>query len=422
MKKSIFFPSILVVTLALVLPSCTPSEVGKKTREKAEESWSYLVGQSKSAYEKGKDTLGLSTPAQPDIRKKMTISKRVFGQLADGTKVHEFRMINENGTEVSLIEYGASVREIFVPDRDGKKENVSLGFSNLGDYATKSPYFGCIAGRYANRIALGKFSLDQTEYQLATNNGPNHLHGGEEGFDKRVWVGRALEDDLGVVFTYQSPDGEEGYPGRLVTKATYSLTDEDELKIEIEAVTDKPTVVNLTNHTYFNLAGEGNPSILSQELTLPGTQMVATDDTGIPTGIERVIGTPFDFRRSTQIGARIDQEHPQLLAGKGYDHTWLVPQGKKELALAAILKDPESGRKLELFTDQPGVQFYSGNYLDGSLTGMSGSLYPLRSGLCLEPQLFPDSPNHQGEDGWPSCVLRPGETYRHISVYKFSAN
>jgi len=422
MKKSIFSTCFLVLTLALVPPACTPSEVGTKTKKKAEESWSYLVDQGKSAYEKGKDSLGLSTPAPPDIRKKMTISKRVFGQLADGTKVHEFRMINEHGLEVSLIEYGASVREIFVPDRNGKKENVSLGFSNLEDYVSKSPYFGCIAGRYANRIARGKFSLDQSEYQLATNNAPNHLHGGEKGFDKRVWVGRALESDLGVVFTYQSPDGEEGYPGRLITKATYFLTDQDELKVEIEAVTDKPTVVNLTNHTYFNLAGEGTPSILSHELTLPGAQMVATDDTGIPTAIERVIGTPFDFRRSTPIGARIDQDHRQLLAGKGYDHTWLVPQGEKELSLAAILKDPDSGRKLELFTDQPGVQFYSGNYLDGALMGMSGSPYPLRSGLCLEPQVFPDSPNHQGEDGWASCVLRPGETYRHTSVYKFSVN
>ena len=422
MNKSIFYSFFLPLKMILLLPSCTPSEVGKKTLKNAEESWSYLVGQSKSAYSRGREALGLANPKQPKIGENMIVSKRLFGKLADGSKVLEFRIANTKGMEVSLIEYGASVREIIVPDRHGYKKNVSLGFSNINDYVTDSPYFGCIAGRYANRIANGKFSLDGTEYQLGTNNGSNHLHGGDRGFDKRVWKGEILDNNLGIAFTYTSPDGEEGYPGRLKCKVSYFLTEDNELKVEIEATTDKPTVLNLTNHTYFNLSGEGNTTILSHELTLPGTQIVATDGAGIPTGMEKVIGTPFDFRKSTPIGSRIGQKHPQLLAGKGYDHTWLVPQGEKELALAAILVDPASGRKLELFTDQPGVQFYSGNYLDGSLTGMSGSPYPLRSGLCLEPQVFPDSPNHQGEDGWESCVLRPGETYRHTSVYKFSAN
>ena len=217
-------------------------------------------------------------------------------------------------------------------------------------------------------------------------------------------------------------DGEEGYPGNLDVTATFFLSEQNELRIEIEAKTDKATVVNLTNHTYFNLAGEGDATILDHQLTLPSTHYVATDNSGIPTGIERVISTPFDFRRSTEIGARIDQEHPQLLAGKGYDHTWVVLPSSEEIAPTAILKDPDSGRKLELFTNQPGVQFYTGYYLDGTLQGMSGKSYPHRSGLCLEPQVFPDSPNHQGEDGWQSCILNPGETYSHISVYKFSAN
>ena len=413
---------ITLSTLFFLLFSCSPREIGQKTQSKAEEGWSYLVEKSKSVYNKSKDTLGLDQDNSPSVSTKMTISKRKFGTLADGRVVNEYRMINENGVEVSVLDYGATVRDIIVPDREGQLGNVSLGFNNLQDYIDKSPYFGCIAGRYANRIKAGKFSIGENSYQLAKNNGPNHLHGGEQGFDKRLWVGKILQNDLGVSFRYRSVDGEEGYPGNLDVTATFFLSEQNELRIEIEAKTDKATVVNLTNHTYFNLAGEGDATILDHQLTLPSTHYVATDNSGIPTGIERVISTPFDFRRSTEIGARIDQEHPQLLAGKGYDHTWLVLPSSDELAPTAILKDPDSGRKLELFTNQPGVQFYTGNYLDGTLQGMSGKSYPHRSGLCLEPQVFPDSPNHQGEDSWQSCILNPGETYSHISVYKFSAN
>ncbi|MEK9773279.1 MAG: aldose epimerase family protein [Opitutae bacterium] len=416
--------SIIALVFSLVLVggnfSCSPAELGKKTMEKIKTGGDYLTDKTKVAYQASREKLGLKEETPPPSSKPMTISKRVFGQLSDGTKVHEFRLINEQGMEVSIIEYGASIRDIIVADRDGKKENVSLGFVTLQDYVEKSPYFGCIAGRYANRIAQGKFSLEGKEYQLATNNGPNHLHGGNQGFDKRVWVGEPLENDLGVSLTYRSPDEEEGYPGNLDCTVVYTLSKDNKLKVEIKAFTDKPTVVNLTNHTYFNLAGEGDPTILDHLLTLPGTSIVATDSTNIPTGMQPVAGTPFDFRTATVVGARIGGDHPQLVAGKGYDHTWVVPAGQGSLGLAATLYDPDSGRVLKLFTNQPGVQFYSGNYLDGSLIGSAGKPYPLRSGLCLEPQVYPDSPNHQEEEGWKSCVLRPGETYHHQSVFEFS--
>ena len=423
-QKNMKIHSIISYSFILALAwgnfSCTPAELSQKASQKLKTGGDYITEKSKLAYESSREALGLKEETPPRSSKPMTISKRVFGQLEDGSKVHEFRLINERGMEVSIIEYGASIRDIIVEDRNGKKENVSLGFDHLQDYVDKSPYFGCIAGRYANRIANGKFSLDGEEFQLATNNGPNHLHGGNLGFDKKVWTGTPLENDLGVSLTYRSPDGEEGYPGNLSCTVVYSLSEDNKLSVAIEAVTDKPTVVNLTNHTYFNLAGEGDPTILDHLLTLPGTTFVATDTTNIPTHLQPVAGTPFDFRTATVVGARIGADHPQLVAGKGYDHTWVVPTGKEGLAHAATLYDTDSGRVLKLFTDQPGVQFYSGNFLDGSLTGVGGNSYPLRSGLCLEPQLYPDSPNHQGEEGWRNCVLRPDETYHHHSVYEFS--
>jgi aldose 1-epimerase len=261
--------------------------------------------------------------------------------------------------------------------------------------------------------------LDGQSYQLAKNNGPNHLHGGEVGFDKRIWNATITEVGTGVIFTRTSPDGEEGYPGNLRCKVTYTLTDDNELKVEYEATCDQATVLNLTNHTYFNLSGEGSPTILNHELTLPGAHFVATDETNIPTAIEKVAGTPMDFRKPTVIGKRIENKHQQLKVGKGYDHTWLVPSSEEKLNLAATLRDPASGRVLEIRTDQPGIQLYTGNYLDGTLVGHGGKPYAFRSGLCLETQVYPDSPNRQGEEGWKSCVLRPGETYRHLTVHKF---
>jgi aldose 1-epimerase len=420
MKTYHCFIKYVFLLVLLGVFSCSPSKLAKDTMGEIRKGGDFITEKSKKVYVSGKDFLGMKEQDTSEMTAKpMTVSKRVFGQMADGTKVHEFRMINENGMEVSIIEYGAAIRELIIPDREGLKENVSLGFSSLDQYVKESPYFGCIAGRYANRIADGKFSIDGDEYQLATNNGTNHLHGGDLGFDKRVWEGKPLEDGFGVTFTYRSVDGEEGYPGNLSTSVTYSLSEKDELSVVIRAVTDQPTVVNLTNHAYFNLAGEGESTILDHVLTLPGTSYVATDETNIPTSIQSVVGTPFDFRTPSIIGARIEQGHTQLKFGKGYDHTWLVPLSDQELRHAATLHDPKSGRTLKLSTNQPGVQFYSGNYLDGSLLGNSGNPYPLRSGLCLEPQLFPDSPNQHHKEGWQNCILRPGETYLHHSVYEF---
>ena len=415
----LLFP-LLAVTGILLQTNCSISEVGKNTKDGISKSASFVSSKSKKAYQKGKSALGFAQKENPKP-KPMTVAKKAFGKMPDGTKVSVYVMTNANGMQVSLLDYGATVKELMAPDRTGVYANVSLGFSSLDEYREKSPYFGCTAGRYANRIAKGLFSLEGKEFKLATNNGPNHLHGGVRGFDKHVWSARVSETETAVAFSRRSPDGEEGYPGTLTCKVTYTLTNENELKIEYEATTDKPTVLNLTNHTYFNLAGEGDPTILDHELTLPADQYVATDETNIPVSIREVDGTPFDFRKPTVIGKRIEADQPQIKFGKGYDHTWVVNRKEEGLAHAATLRDPGSGRVMEIHTDQPGIQFYTGNYLDGSYQGQGGKVYPFRSGLCLETQVFPDSPNHQGQDGWKSCVLRPGETYTHLTVHKFKA-
>lgn len=411
----------LFILIFLFFGSCTLSEISQKTKAGISDGSSYVKTKSKAAYDKSREVVGLEK-SKKNFNKPMSVAKRKFGVMKDGKRVNLYTMTNANGMQVSLLDYGATVKEIVVPDRNGNFANVSLGFEKLEDYVEKSPYFGCIAGRYANRIANGNFKLENKEYQLAVNNGPNHLHGGEVGFDKVLWKARIAETGTGVIFTRTSPDGEEGYPGNLFSKVTYLLTDENELKIDYLATTDKPTVINLTNHTYFNLAGDGEGTILDHEMTLPGDKFIATDDTNIPTSIAKVAGTPLDFRQPVAIGKRIENKHPQLIAGKGYDHTWLVPASEESLALAAILRDPLSGRVLEVLTDQPGVQFYSGNYLDGTLVGQSGKPYEFRSGLCLETQVFPDSPNHQGEKGWKSCVLLPDEKYTHTCVYRFKTD
>jgi len=326
--------------------------------------------------------------------------------------------------KVMITDYGGTVTQIWAKDRNGIFKNVVLGYKSLEDYLEKSPYFGCITGRYANRIADGNFTLDGKSYSLATNNGKNHLHGGVRGFDKCLWDANSsvAEDAVSVAFTRTSPDGEEGYPGALFTKVTYSLTNDDELRIDYEATTDNPTILNLTNHSYFNLAGEGSPTILDHELVINADQFVATDDTNIPTELADVNGTPMDFREAHLIGARINQEDEQLTFGLGYDHTWVIKRDAPGLAHAITLHEPDSGRTLEILTDQPGIQFYTGNYLPGpSDPSKGGAPYLHRSGLCLETQVFPDSPNHQGEEGWKTCVLRPGEIYRHVTVHKFSA-
>ncbi len=408
-------------TALLFFGSCTLSEISQKTKDGVVGGSSYVKNKGIAAYDKSRNALGLEK-SKKKSSKPMSVTKRKFGVMPDGSKVSLFTLTNANGMQVTLLDYGATVKEIIVPDRNGNYANVSLGFNKLEDYIDKSPYFGCIAGRYANRIAEGKFTLDNTEYQLAVNNGPNHLHGGLVGFDKVLWKAKVVETGTGLVFSRTSPDGEEGYPGNLKSAVTYLLTDDNELKIDYLATTDKPTVINLTNHTYFNLAGDGVGTILDHEMMLPGDKFIATDDTNIPNSIAMVAGTPLDFRQPVAIGERIDRKHPQLLAGKGYDHTWVVPESKNSLSLAATLRDPSSGRVLEVMTDQPGVQFYSGNYLDGTLIGQGGRPYEFRSGLCLETQVFPDSPNHQGDEGWKSCVLLPNQNYTHSCVYRFKTD
>ncbi len=346
-----------------------------------------------------------------------TVAKVPFGTNKNGQPVTLYKLINPKGAEVHIMDLGGTVTSVKVPDREGKLGDVVLGFDTVGDYEARSPFFGCITGRYANRIAKGKFSLDGKEYSLVTNNGPNHLHGGSSGFDKKMWEGK---EGLGaqVIFTRTSPAGEEGYPGALTTRVTYTWTDENALQIEYVCTTDAKTVVNLTNHSYFNLGGAGNGTILDHELTLQCDKFTPTDDTMIPTGeLRDVAGTPLDFSQATLIGQRIGADFEPLKQGKGYDHNYII--NGSGLRKAAKVRDPKTGRTLEVFTDQPGVQLYTGNFLDGTVRGKGGKQYPHRGGFCLETQAYPDTPN---KPEFPSCVLSPGETYKHTCIYKFGVN
>lgn len=353
---------------------------------------------------------------------KAGVSRSAFGRLPDGRPVELFTLTNAHGIEVRAMTYGAIITSIRTPDRNGTPADIALGFDSLGGYLGGSPYFGAVVGRYANRIAGGRFTLDGVGYQLARNNGPNTLHGGARGFDKVLWSGEPFEtgSTVGVRLRYDSPDGEEGYPGALAVQVTYTLTDADELMVDYEASTTKATPINLSQHTYWNLHGDGG-DILDHALTLDASAFTPVDSTLIPTGqIAPVAGTPFDFRRATPIGARINDQHEQLRFGRGYDHNWVIDRDRPgTLVHAARLEDPVSGRRLDISTTEPGVQFYSGNFLDGSLKGKGGRVYGHRTGLCLETQHFPDSPNHQN---FPSTVLRPGEHYRSRTVIAFSTN
>jgi aldose 1-epimerase len=350
-------------------------------------------------------------------------SKEPFGTLDDGTAVERWSFEN-GGTRMKVLSYGGIVHSLELPDRFGHYANVSLGFDNIADYVAHSPFFGALIGRYGNRIAKGRFTLDGAEYQLPQNDGENSLHGGTQGFDKRVWDVTPFADSTGVglVLGYVSADGEMGYPGTLTVKVTYTLTSRGSWRIDYEATTDKPTVVNLTNHTYYNLAGEGSGDIYGHELTLDASHYTPTDATLIPTGeIAQVKGTPFDFRSGKRIGRDIRIGHTQLLRGRGFDHNWVFDKGITSTPRPVVtLRDPESGRTLQISTTEPAVQFYSGNFLDkdGSLLGTSGRIYREGDGLCLETQHFPDSPNHSN---FPSTVLRPGQTYRTTTEHYFHA-
>ena len=342
-----------------------------------------------------------------------------FGTTDRGEAVSLYTLKNAHGMEARVLAYGGIIVSLQVPDRNGRLDDVVLGFDSLADYERGSPYFGAIVGRYGNRIARGRFTLDGRTYPLATNNGPNHLHGGVRGFDKVVWKVAPFQhaDSVGLVLTYTSPDGEEGYPGTLQATVTYTLTDGNQLIFDYHATTDRATPVNLTQHSYFNLAGEGSGDILGHELTINADRFTAVDATLIPTGtLTPVEGTPFDFRKPTTIGARIDQKDEQLAHGPGYDHNWVLNRKGSGLELAARLRDPKSGRTLEVMTIEPGVQFYAGNFLDGTIKGKGAHEYGRRSGLCLETQHFPDSPNHAN---FPSTVLRPGQEYRSKTVWRF---
>jgi aldose 1-epimerase len=338
----------------------------------------------------------------------------------NGQPVDIYTLNNGRGMEITVLTYGGILQSINVPDANGDVANVALGFNNLDDYVERSPYFGCITGRYANRIANGQFTLDGVDYQLATNNGPNHLHGGNFGFDKRIWDATEIHDGstVGLRLTYTSPDGEENYPGTLEVEVTYLLTRSNSIVMEYHATTDAPTIVNLTNHTYFNLAGEGNGDIYDHQLVINADGYTPVDATLIPTGtIDPVEGTPMDFRKSVAIGDRInDGTFEQLVLGLGYDHNWVLNRTGDGLELAATARDPESGRVLRIFTTEPGIQFYAGNFLDGTLIGTSGRTYRQSYGFALETQHYPDSPN---QPTFPSTVLRPGEEYNTTTVFRF---
>jgi aldose 1-epimerase len=351
------------------------------------------------------------------------ISREPFGEI-EGLLVDRFTLANRHGLRVEVITYGGIIRAIWAPDRDGQLANVTLGFADLTGYLDHNdPYFGCIAGRYANRISNGRFTLDGETYQLPTNDGANHLHGGVCGFDKRIWDTEEIREDgaAGVRLTRVSPDGEECYPGTLSAAVTYLLDDDNRLRIDYRAESDRPTIVNLTNHTYWNLGGEGTGSVEDHVLRLAASRYTPVDSSLTPTGeLAPVRDTPFDFTTPTAIGARIREGHPQLLIGRGYDHNVVLDRTPGDIALieAATLRHPDSGRALTIWTTEPGIQFYSGGYLDGTLVGASGRTYRQGDGVALETQHFPDSPN---QPTFPSTLLRPGEIYTSTTVFALSA-
>jgi aldose 1-epimerase len=353
------------------------------------------------------------------LSKKMMIEKNPFGMTKDGIPVDQYTLNNKSGMKVQIITYGGIITSIEVPDRDGKVLDVTLGFKKLGDYEKRSPYFGALIGRYGNRIANGKFKLDGKEYNLVQNDGENHLHGGAKGFDKVVWTAETLilNNAAQLKLLYQSKDMEEGYPGNLDVEVIYRLTNDNSIEVEYKAATDKKTVLNLTQHTYFNLSEDKD--ILNHKLMINADKYIPVDENLIPLGeLVSVNGSPFDFKISKTIGKDIEDNHIQLERGGGFDHCWVLNEQNIGLRTSAILLDPASGRQMEVLTDEPGIQFYSGNFLDGSLPMKNSDFfYEKRSGLCLETQHYPNSPN---EPSFPTVELNPGENYYSKTVFKFT--
>jgi aldose 1-epimerase len=354
-----------------------------------------------------------------DTEKAGTKTKATFGKLPDGQEAFLYTLTNVNGLEMKVTNYGGLIISLKTPDRNGVLEDIVLGYDTLGGYLKESPLFGALVGRYANRIAKAKFKLDGKEYTLAANNGSNSIHGGRKGFDKVVWNAEEMLSPGGpsLTLTYLSKDMEEGFPGNLKVQVTYALTNSNELKITYQATTDKTTIVNLTQHSYFNLTGNAKRDILDHDLMIPADSIVAIDEMLIPTGqLKRVAGTPLDFTTPHRIGERIDNPDEQLKLGRGYDHCFVLRSSADSLKLGATLTEPVSGRVFDIFTTAPGVQIYSGNFLSGSITGKGGVVYKKRFGICFETGAFPDSPNHAE---FPSTVLRPGEIYKTTTVFRF---
>ncbi|KAB2639381.1 MAG: galactose mutarotase [Verrucomicrobia bacterium] len=369
--------------------------------------------------------LAAEAPTAPSPKAAAPIAEP-FGKTADGTAVNVFTLTNSHGIKLRAMTYGAIVLSLETPDRDGKLADIVLGYNTVDEYIKDTPYFGAIVGRYGNRIANGKFSLNGQDYTLATNNEPGgikcSLHGGLTGFDKVVWKGEGLlnkDGSQGVKFTYLSKDGEEGYPGNLSLSVTYTLTSKNEWKIQYAATTDKATPINVTQHSYFNLKGEGNGDILGHELMLAAAKTTPVTAGLIPTGkFAPVAGTPFDFTKPTAIGARVTADDEQMKFGGGYDHNWVLDNQSGKLALAAKVYEPTTGRSMEVLTTEPGIQFYCGNFLDGKQTGKSGKKYEFRNGFCLETQHYPDSPN---QATFPSVILKPGKALSSTTIYRFSS-
>ena len=350
----------------------------------------------------------------------MKIDKIQFGKTIDGIDVEQYIMSNNKGMEISIIDYGGIITSWTAADKKGDYKDIVLGFNTLGEYEAETPYFGALIGRYSNRIAEGKFNLEGQEYTLAVNNGVNHIHGGLKGFDKVVWDAKTILNDstVSLELSYLSKDMEEGYPGNLKAKVTYTLNNEDELSVIYEATTDKPTIVNLTQHSYFNLTADFNQDILGHEIVINANSYLPVDDTLIPTGEFREVNkTPFDFRKSKAIGKQINDENAQLEIGNGYDHCWVLNDQDKGLRFVASAYEAVSGRLLEVYSDKPGIQFYTGNFLDGTLPTKSKGTYQIRTGFCLETQHYPNSPN---QDNFPSVILNPGNKYKSKTVFRLS--